>query len=112
MQVYRDRVIDALNELADRDYQERVWSGLDPRLMSSLTECIEELFDDSGLVKALHGGPVFGPSIDGRLLLLEEWLSEIDVGQEVPELLQDELLVRSRKLAAEILEDLADDRPA
>lgn len=55
MQVYRDRVIDALNELADRDYQERVWSGLDPRLMSSLTECIEELFDDSGLVKALHG---------------------------------------------------------
>lgn len=109
MRVYRALVIEALSELADWAYQARVWSGLDPHLMSSLTECTEELFDDSGLAQALDQGSVFGQSIDEKLLLLGDWLSAVDATQPIPELLRDESLVRSRELAAEILDDLAHD---
>ncbi|MGL4745927.1 MAG: hypothetical protein ACRCXL_16275 [Dermatophilaceae bacterium] len=104
--MYRSLVMDALNELADRAYQERVWSGLDPHLMSSLTECTEELFDDSGLAQALDRGSVFGQSIDEKLLRLGDWLSAVDATQPILELLRDESLVRSRALATEILDDL------
>lgn len=107
MHVYRQLVLEALNELADRAYQERVWSGSDPRLMSSLTECVEQLFDDSGLALALDRGRVFGASIDEKLRLLGSWLGAIEATQPTSDLLRDEALFRSRVLAAEILDDLA-----
>jgi len=106
MHVYRSLVIEALTELADGAYQMRVWSGLDPHLMSSLTECTEELFDDSGLAHALDLGSVFGQSIDEKLMLLGDLLSAVDAAQPIRELLRDEALVRSRELAAELLDDL------
>lgn len=109
MRVYRSLVMDALNELADPAYQERVWSGSDPRLVSSLTECAERLFDDSGLVEALDRGSVFGPSIDAKLRRLGNWLGAIQATQPIPDLLRDESLAESRELAAEILNDLAQD---
>lgn len=112
MHVYQRLVMEALNELADRAYQERVWSGSDPRLMSSLTECAEQLFDDSGLALALDRGPVFGSSIDEKLRLLGSWLSAIDATQPASDLLRDESLSRSRGLATEILDDLGCEGPS
>lgn len=110
MKVYRSLVVDALTELADPEYQERVWTGRDPYAMSSLTECVEELFDDSGLAHALERGSVFGSSIDRKLLLLGARLDAVDPTLPIPELLRDEALLQSRDLAADILQEVTLDR--
>jgi hypothetical protein len=52
--VLLDHVRAVLDELADDQYQSRVWTGKDPAgEMSSFVECVERLFDDSGLDDAL-----------------------------------------------------------
>lgn len=56
MRVDRSLVVAALTELADSEYQERVWSGRDPHAMYSLTECAEELFDNRGFAGMTRTG--------------------------------------------------------
>ncbi len=101
--------MDALAELADLAYQERVWSGRDPHAMSSLVECEEALFDDSGLARALERGGAFGRSIDAKLRQLGALLDEVDATQPVSSLLCDGVLAECRALAADVLRDLASD---
>lgn len=61
MTAHRDVIVEALIELADASYQQRVWAADDPNEMLSFVECIERLFDDSGLAIALSHGSAFGP---------------------------------------------------
>jgi hypothetical protein len=51
------------------DYQSRIWTGRGGASeMSSFVECVERLYDDSGLELALDAHePVFGAAID------DEW---------------------------------------
>lgn len=107
MRIDRSLIVQALTELADAAYQERIWAGRDPRVMSSLTECVEQLFDDSGLEHALERGTVFGPSVDEKLRVLGTRLSMVDATQPVTQLLHDKGLIQSQGLAADILHDLA-----
>ena len=46
-------IIWGLEELADRDFQERVWLGNSENEMSSFTEAVCTTFDDTGLSVAL-----------------------------------------------------------
>lgn len=109
MRIDRSMIVEALTELADPAYQERIWAGQDPLLMSSLTECVEQLFDDSGLALALERGPVFGESVDEKLRALGTRLSSVDGTQPLAVLLRDQGLIVSQGLAADILNDLATD---
>ena len=58
----------ALRELADAEFQRRVWLGGGASEMSSMSEATEALFSDSGLGQALEKNPVtFSREIDNDL---------------------------------------------
>jgi predicted lipoprotein len=83
----------ALGELSDEQYQSRVWTGhAAGDAMSSFVECVERLFDDSGLDDALEAGKrVFGSPIDEQLSALGDLVAKID-GSQAP----DEIIAHPR----------------
>jgi hypothetical protein len=70
--------------LADYDYQKRVWlCGSGPE-MSSLTEAVCGLFDDSGLGDALDKGQsVYSVEVDTLLRRILNMTSALDPDQRV-----------------------------
>ena len=57
-------VISCLQELADYDFQRRVWLASTGPAVSSFTEAVSGLFDDSGVGDALEKySSVFSPDI-------------------------------------------------
>lgn len=109
--VSREAVVSALRELADRDFQERVWLGRDPRgLVSSFLECAARLFDDSNLGPELDAGrSVFDVQIDHRLTDIRRLLGQVDGAQGEAEIFDDPRLLRAVRLAAGLLRDLHED---
>lgn len=97
-----------LRELADVDFQRRVWTGRgQPGEMSSFDEAIETLFDDSGLEPDLGlGRDVLGPIVDTKLRALGAVLERIDSSQEPTAIIDAPLMDDVRRQAAEILEIL------
>jgi hypothetical protein len=72
--------------------------------MSSFVECVERLFDDSGLEEALDAGQhVFDSGIDDELRTLSNLVDKIDVSQDPDQLINDSSLQLVRKKASEIL---------
>lgn len=107
MRVYEDKIVAALRELADREYQARVWTGRALPEMSSFVECVEALFDDSGLGSALEEGDAFGDSIDAQLRVLSEVVDRIEIDEPYEVLAADAHFDQATQLAVEILEDLS-----
>lgn len=101
-----DAVRAGLRELADVEFQRRVWTGRGlPDEMSSFVEAIETLFDDSGLEPDLGlGRPIFGPQVDAKLLALGVLLQRIDANRAPDEIINDPLMDEARRQAAELLE--------
>lgn len=105
-----EQVRAALDELSDLEYQSRVWTGRGAAdEMSSFVECVERLFDDSGLELALEAGePVFGPTIDEELRELGDLLTKIDGAQNPDDLISDPRMRLARERAAVILRAVDD----
>jgi hypothetical protein len=73
----------ALLELADDAYQRRVWLGHSKTEVSSMTEAIAALFDDSSLDRALEKKQVlFSNDIDNELRQLGRRLSRSLMAEE------------------------------
>lgn len=103
MQIYTNIVIGGLRDLADTDFQHRVWPGHSPSEMSSFVECVEQIFDDSGLDAAMRRMTVFDQEIDALLVDLGDLTDSVDDSQPTNVLLEDPNLRRCRELAAKIL---------
>lgn len=109
--VVHELVEDALGELADERCQRRVWLAADGPVVSSLTECVSRLFDDSGLASALEGAsPVYGRLIDEALRDLGRMLDSLDDGRAPEAVLDDPQLGRARHAAAALLVQLREAR--
>jgi hypothetical protein len=68
--VSKDRVIEFLHQLADDEFQRRVWLASSGPEVSSFAEAVSGLFDDTGLGDALENEQhfsVFTPQIDDNL---------------------------------------------
>lgn len=109
-----NRVIDAtveaaLRQLADAAEQRRLWlSTGGGREVSSLTESISQLWDDSGLGDALEsGGIVYSVEIDEMFEVLWTQLKGIDDRGSPDQIIADPRMVRVRAIAAEILARLS-----
>ena len=102
--VVHEVVEEALRELADESMQRELWLSDGTADVSSLTESVSRLLDDSGLGDALDSTQVvYDPDIDARLRQLGDALVEID-GERSPEaILGDPKLQRVRELAAALL---------
>lgn len=73
--VNRALVIDALRELSNLDFQERVWVHGSSTEVSSMNEVAAALFNDSGLDVALEKTPItFSPEADQELRQLRSML--------------------------------------
>jgi hypothetical protein len=102
--VLKDKVIHYLRELADETYQQRVWTGQSPAEMSSLTEAVCGLFDDSGLGDALDkGGPVFTDEIDGLFRELDVAIYKVNSSGHHSNFLQSPEMARVRRWSAHLL---------
>jgi hypothetical protein len=73
----RDRIRQSLKQLSDKNYQERVWTASSGPEISSFTEAVSQLCDDSGLGLALEKGPAFGEPVDVLLKKLGMLLDNI-----------------------------------
>jgi hypothetical protein len=110
MHVIDEHVEGALRELADEHEQRRLWlsTGADGEV-SSPTECVCRLFDDSGLGDELERDRVvYTPGIDGRLTLLRKAMKRIDADRHPQALIDDPGMAEVRDLAAEVLTLLND----
>lgn len=98
----------ALDELSDLEYQSRVWTGRGSEgEMSSFVECVERLYDDSGLELALEAGrSTFGSPIDDELRDLGALVVKIDSDQGPDELISHPKMRLVRDRAAAILRAL------
>lgn len=106
--VLTETVLSALRELADLDYQRRVWTRQDrDGEMSSFEECVASLFDDSGLSLALDGrGGAFGARIDAELKSLRLALARIDTQRSPDAVVADPEMKLARDQAAAVLREL------
>jgi hypothetical protein len=109
MQVYEEMVRDALNELADEEYQRQLWASLTPSGQSSLEACWERLFDDSGLSAALDlQTEVFGEQPDQCLRELDAALRQVPANASADDVIASDEMVLVRSLANRTLGLLSD----
>jgi hypothetical protein len=105
--MYDHLVLSALAELSDEEYQRRVWNSVDGPEVSSFTESVERLWDDSGLsadLESEHGA--YGHLIDQRLRELDLRLSKIDSDRYPDEIIADPAMSAIRQLAREIRDQI------
>jgi hypothetical protein len=97
-------VLECLQELADEKFQHRVWAVSSGPEVSSFSEAICGLFDDTGLGDAIdRGQDVFGKEADNLLWLIGREAAQIDRRWSPEQLLSSEQLRRIRELAAQAL---------
>jgi len=107
--VVHSHVIQALCELADEELQRRLWrsSGEGGAEVSSFSECVSQLFDDSGLgVELDRGHLVFGEELDGRLRSLSVTLHKVNDLRPPDDVIADPLLAEVRAVARLLAQDL------
>ena len=109
MPVYKEMVRDALIELADEDYQRQHWTSLTPSGQSSLEECWERLFDDSGLGDALDGeAEVFGEQSDQCLREVDAALRQVPATASADDVIASDEMALVRSVAKTTLDLLPD----
>ncbi len=105
--VYRDNIIDALRYLADADYQRRAWLASSGPIVSSFSEDVCQLFDDTGLGDALdRGETVFNDTIDDKLRVFNELVRKVDYSRPPAELLESEDIANLRQFASSLLSEI------
>lgn len=103
-------VVDGLGELADEAAQRALWLASDGPEVSSFTECLSRIWDDSGLSDALdRPQDVYTTEIDDRLRSLRATLARIDDRLAPNAILDDPRLRRARLEAQELYERIASD---
>ncbi|MGH2572317.1 MAG: hypothetical protein ACRDGU_02315 [Actinomycetota bacterium] len=106
-EVIDELVENALRELADEAYQRRLWLASGGSEVSSFTECVSRLWDDSGLSEALdQPHSVYTPEIDDHLRELRAFLGRIDDSRSPEAILKDPRLESVRAMAYALLQDL------
>ena len=95
-------IVNCLNELGDRNLQERLWTYASPGEFSSFVEAHEQLFSDSGLGDALDSTEgAFSAEIDERLRKLGVQLRRFDTERAPQEIIDDPEMEPIRAMARE-----------
>jgi hypothetical protein len=87
MEPWHEMVIQSLEELSDLDFQEKVWVRGEGNMVSSFTEAVNSLYDDSGLNTLMKDGLVFSSKADQALNELHEYLKTFSPGQPAKSLI-------------------------
>ena len=99
--INRPLIVACLRELSDRGLQQRVWTSIGPPEVGSFTECVEQLFTDSGLNDALNIEKTgFGKEVETLLLELKKQLAKINPRQRPIQMINSREMVGVRELAS------------
>jgi len=97
-------IIARLKELSDYDFQNRVWLASTGPEISSFTEAVSGLFDDSGLGDALEKcTQVFSSDIDLLFRTLDKELHDINERRPPEAIITDPRMARVRTISASLL---------
>jgi uncharacterized protein YfaA (DUF2138 family) len=101
--VNKKLILECLKELADKSYQERVWTVSSGPEISSFTEAVNQLYGDSGLDTSFDKNEsVFGKDIDDKLKVFGTALQTIPHRRPPMDLINDDKMIPIRKTAANI----------
>jgi hypothetical protein len=100
----KDLIMDALSELGSEDMQRSLWLSDGSSDVSSMSEVIECLYTDSGLMAALEKNELaITPEADKKLLELHGILMKVDQNQKVPLIISDPKMALVREKSNEIV---------
>ena len=101
-------VLDCLRELSNAQFQRRVWLASSGPEVSSFSEAVCQLFDDTGLGDALdRGSPVFSAAADSTLKNLMQAASRVDRSLSPGSLIDAPQMDLIRNLAAMAIEQIS-----
>jgi hypothetical protein len=105
--ILQKNAIECLLELSDENFQRRVWAGFSETEMSSFTEAVCRLFDDTGLGDLLgeKTGVAFTPAIDVKLRELSILITTGPRLESMPlsSIIEHPKMCEIRRVAAKIL---------
>ena len=104
----------ALQEFSDPELQRQLWlsDGSNGSLVSSFTEALEHLFDDSGLGHALEAGKAgLGIEAEAALVELEKALRKVDDDHGPEKTIDDPTMVKVRAIATRLLDLIPSEPP-
>lgn len=94
--IYKEKIIELLRELSDHAFQRRVWLASSGPEVSSFTEAVSGLFDDTGLGDVLDSrSPVFSPAIDE---LLDKLRQDIEPVLRLEKQMPTDVLIESDEM--------------
>ena len=102
----KQNLIWGLEELSDRDMQERIWLGNSPGEMSSFVEAICSTFDDSGLGAALDSNRdkvEISPELREKALQLDRLIKSVPQTLAEIEIINHPVMQEIRIIAGEML---------
>ena len=106
--VFVSKILECLREMEDKSFQQRVWLASSGPEVSSITEAMCQLYDDSGLGDELDKSRVvFSETIDAKFVVLGKKLLAIDSDRPPLEIIEDPKMEDVRVLARELLDVLA-----
>lgn len=109
--VGRDAVLQCLRELADRDFQERVWLRGQGNEVSTPSELVSQLYDDTGLGDLLDDSKIaITPQADRLLAELRRVLHQFDLYSGAEALLAEPEWLRVHELATQVMSVVAEER--
>lgn len=95
-----------LEELSDRDLQEKLWTGKVDGEMSSFVEAISSTFDDSGLGRILDSDQPtdqISPEVKEKATRLDRLIKRVPQSAAPLDVIQHPVMDDVRVLAAELL---------
>lgn len=104
--IYKDILVQALRELADKDYQERIWlnNGDKPTMTLSFVEAVNNVFDDALVKDALQARRIiFDEKVTQALWDLHTATDAVDEFRPEEEIINDPLMDVVREKAARAL---------
>ena len=105
-EIFKNHFFDALSELADRSFQERIWTNKDnPKgYVASFTETDINLFDDALVSDALERGAIiYDSKVTKSLRELDAATRAVEGYRSAEEIINDPLMQIVRDKAAEVL---------
>lgn len=104
--IYKDILVSALKELADKDYQQRIWlnTGDQPVYTLSFVEAVINVFDDAVVIDALRANQIiFDKKVTKGLRELHDATDAVNEYRTEEEIINDPLMEIVRQKAAQVL---------
>lgn len=100
----KELIAEALAELGSEAMQRSLWLSDGSTDVSSISEAVESLYTDSGLMALLEKEEVaFAPEADQKLLELHKLLRKIDKDREPSQIISDPEMALIREKSNEII---------